>query len=272
MDFSDNCKWRSNAPFSKSIQRKWYKRLNNMNNVMKLGYFIFSRVWCHSNMITPTPRGNVQWFGYCSRGQGCITTCDSPKSESKINDQYNQPQVVKRGDKISIEWLRQNHPGGFIRLSMTQFELSDDQASFNNNVVKYVCYETNCKEDSEDVNLGNLNGHGNNKCSTDFQIPNNLPDGPITLQWTWFGGGIYFGQQDTVFANYVSCADMVLQGGQEYTQEQLSPIFQGGDSANPSSNQCRYWGANRAESCPEGFETSQTCGQSVVLNGAPDGM
>ncbi|KAI9298469.1 hypothetical protein K502DRAFT_346052 [Neoconidiobolus thromboides FSU 785] len=222
-------------------------------------------------MQYPTPRGNKEFYGYCSRGWGCKTACDSMKSDSPYNQPYTQKKIVRRGEKLTVSWLRQNHPGGFVRLAIVPMANSDDLTAFDNNIVKYVCYETNCKESSHDPMLGDLNGPGSTQCTTDLIIPNNLPDGPITLQWTWFGGGVLYADKEAAFANYVSCSDMLLQGGQPYSYAPVKAIFQGGDVANPHSNQCRYWSSNHVNNCPDGAEDKDNCGYGPAKNGTPGG-
>ncbi|KAI9293533.1 hypothetical protein K502DRAFT_306218, partial [Neoconidiobolus thromboides FSU 785] len=144
--------------------------------------------------------------------------------------------------------MRLNHPGGFIRLSIVPFEQSDDPLAFDKNVVKYSCFESNCKESKQDSMLGHLNGPGSTECSTQLTIPDTIQDGKISLQWTWFGGGVYYADQKAGFANYVSCSDMIIEGGNKFIAQSLIkstlPLFQGGDAANLNQNQCRYWSSN----------------------------
>ncbi|KAI0234346.1 hypothetical protein L0F63_007507 [Massospora cicadina] len=120
---------------------------------------------------------------------------------------------------------------------MSTFDSSDSDAAFDGNVVKYVCYETNCREDFHEEILGKNNGPGSPKCSTEITIPDNLPDGPVTLQWTWFGGGVFFADQKAAFANYVSCSDMILEGGNPYQPNRIPPEFQGGDAVTQDKGQ-----------------------------------
>ncbi|KAI9297706.1 hypothetical protein K502DRAFT_312473 [Neoconidiobolus thromboides FSU 785] len=229
------------------------------------------QVTAHSNMLTPAPRGNIQWWGYCSRGNGCNGACDAPKAASPFNSIFNKKTYVKRGETIPVEWLRQNHPGGFVRISFTTMDKSDEHSSFDEGTVKYICYETNCKEDHHDPMLGELNGPGFKKCSSNVKIPNNLPDGPVTLQWTWFGGGVLFADQKASFANYISCSDMMVKGGEPLVSEKSKPEFQGGDAAYKGADKCRYWSTNSVFGCPLGAEDNNKngCGYGDAKFGAP---
>ncbi|OLY82870.1 hypothetical protein AYI68_g3000 [Smittium mucronatum] len=210
----------------------------------------------HGMLKYPQSRGNAQWYGTCSAGAGCKGPCDSPRSNSPANSIYYTPETVQRGQQITIKWDRLNHPGGFVRLAMTTFDQSDDWESFNNNVSKYVCYESNCGPDASEPNaFGTLTGPGDGECSTSFTIPSDLPDGLITLQWVWFGGGIYYGEQDTSFGEYYGCSDMKLSGG-VFENSTASAYFysgqaqfQGGDIMYPNEDVCRYWGSNKVGDC-----------------------
>ncbi|KAJ9056214.1 hypothetical protein DSO57_1035479 [Entomophthora muscae] len=223
----------------------------------------------HGNMLTPTPRGNVEHFGYCSRGWDCNGACDMPKDQSPFNSPFNPKKVVRRGQKLQVEWLRQNHPGGFVRVAFAPMANSDNEGAFL--PTKYSCYESHCREDHHDPFLGNLNGPGFGTCWTEVTIPTHLPDGPITLQWTWFGGGVLFADQNAAFANFVSCSDMELSGGAPQSGV-VAPTFEGGDPANPGNNQCRYWSSNTVGVCPNGAEKKEACGYGPARNGAPDGF
>ncbi|KXN71933.1 hypothetical protein CONCODRAFT_78096 [Conidiobolus coronatus NRRL 28638] len=231
---------------------------------------LLGSITAHSNMHIPPTRGsqanapnNANW-GYCSKGWDCTTACESPKSQSQ-----GSKGTIQRGQKFDITWLRQNHPGGFVRLAIVPFDQSDDSTAFDKNVVKYVCYETNCKESSQDPMLGYLNGPGTDPCTTDVTIPDWLPDGKVTLQWTWFGGGVLYANNNASFGQYVSCADLTVSGGNPYNATHSKPVFQGGDVANPGANVCRYWSTNSVHQCEKGAEQDSSCGFGPSKNGAP---
>lgn len=245
-----------------------WRQKRSMNYGILIIFIILTTVQGHSNLRDPVPRGNIKWSSYCSKGLGCSGPCEAPTSESHFTRPFYPKKFIRRGERIKVEWLRQNHPGGFVRLAFASFNQSDTASSFDNNISKYVCYETNCGETEHDPVLGHLNGKGDGLCTTYVTVPNNLPDGPVTMQWIWFGGGVYFSDQETTFANYHNCADMELVGG-HFRNEPVTPVFQGGDVATPQSNQCRYWGSNRVGECAQGSETGDSCGRSKQKFGAP---
>ncbi len=55
--------------------------------------------------------------------------CGAGKSEGDP-----KKATYRRGQKIDYSWPRNNHPGGFIRLSIVPFKDSDSQAAFDGNV------------------------------------------------------------------------------------------------------------------------------------------
>ncbi|KAJ1920360.1 hypothetical protein H4219_001335 [Mycoemilia scoparia] len=239
----------------------------------------------HGILNFPKSRGNVQWQGTCSAGAGCKGPCDSPKADSPFNSQFNEKTTYTRGQEIEVSWKRLNHPGGFVRLSIASFDDSDNWDSFNNNVVKYTCYETNCgPDDPNDNTFGHLNGPGSQKCSTKLTIPDNLADGSYTLQWVWYGGGIYYGQVDTSFGEYYGCSDFKVSGGNSQTSDKPEAAFQGGDITYPNTDSCKYWGSNKVGDCNFGdrqpspkdgellSQSLEPCMHGPPKQGKPDGM
>ncbi|PVU96516.1 hypothetical protein BB561_001126 [Smittium simulii] len=209
----------------------------------------------HGMMSFPVPRGNKKWGGTCAAGAGCKGPCDDVRANSLTNNPYHLPHTIGRGEELTVKWSRLNHPGGFVRLAMVPIDNSDSWDSFNNNVLKYTCYETNCgPQDPKDTKFGPLSGPGDSECSTKLSIPTNLPDGLFTLQFIWYGGGIYYGQVDTSFGEFYSCSDIKIQGGSPPSSQKSAPAFVGGDIMYPTENVCRYWGSNKVGDCNFGSQ------------------
>jgi len=242
----------------------------------------------HSMLTRPASRGNVQWWGTCSAGAGCKGPCDSPKANAPIQSIYYAGDKTRyqRGQNITVRWNRQNHPGGFVRLSMVPFGESDWWNAFNNKASKWVCYETNCGPADPNHSLfGRLNGPGNSQCSTTFTIPAHIPDGKATLQWVWYGGGVYYAQPLAGFGEYYSCGDIFVKGGIPYTPVSVKApqkVFQGGDVSNPTNKKvCKYWSSNKVGACNFGTDmprpvagdllsqSLEPCSRSGSKNGAP---
>ncbi|KAJ2284913.1 hypothetical protein IWW55_007407 [Coemansia sp. RSA 2706] len=168
---------------------------------------------------------------------------------------------------------------------MVPFDQSDDWTAFNDNVLKYTCYETNCgPSNSSDTVFGHLNGPGSSPCTTTVTIPENIPDNTaVTLQWIWYGGGIYYGQVDTSFGEYYGCSDMIVTGGPS-SSDKPAPVFTGGDITYPNSDVCKYWGSNKVGDCNFGdrkpspvdgdllSQSLEPCIRGPELKGKPYGM
>ncbi|KAJ2723354.1 hypothetical protein GGI07_002707 [Coemansia sp. Benny D115] len=239
----------------------------------------------HSLLSTPPTRGNTKWWGTCAAGAGCKGPCDSPKADSPFNSIYVPKTYIQRGQELDVGWSRLNHPGGFVRLAMVPFNQSDSWSAFNDNVLKYTCYETNCgPSNPADTTFGHLNGGGSSPCSTKVTVPKNIPDNTaVTLQWIWYGGGIYYGQPDTSFGEYYSCSDLIVSGG-PFSDEKPVAEFKGGDVTYPGSDKCKYWGSNKVGDCNfgdrvpnaiEGDLLSQSlepCIRGPELSGRPYGF
>jgi len=165
----------------------------------------------HSYLCSPTSRSNQ-----CSqdRGQRGIGPCDATYANS-----ITPPITAKRGDKINLQWPRNNHPGGFIQIAWAPAAQSGDQNVFNQNIVNYSCHETPCSAGNQ----------ATTPCMTSTVIPPHLTDGVWTMQWLWYGGG--FG-----LADYYSCVDYKVSGGTTGTKP--TPVFLGGDVTTTDKTQC----------------------------------
>ncbi|OLY84507.1 hypothetical protein AYI68_g1328 [Smittium mucronatum] len=214
--------------------------------------FQIESVNSHGILGFPPSRGNLKWFGTCGSGQGCKGPCDSSISESINSLPFRLAKIkpLRRRSKMTVTWGRLNHPGGFVRISIVPRNVSDSWSEFDSNVVQYSCYEATCGPTvKNDPILGFLNGGGNAECSAKIKIPGHLHDGIYTLQWAWFGGGVYMGDVNKSFGEYYGCSDFVVKGGPPPSSRVKSPKFVGGDVMYPSENVCRYWGSNKLGDC-----------------------
>ncbi|KAJ2489496.1 hypothetical protein IWW37_003959 [Coemansia sp. RSA 2050] len=239
----------------------------------------------HSQLANPPSRGNTKWWGTCAAGAGCKGPCDSPKADAPFNNNYVPKKYIQRGQQLDVGWKRLNHPGGFVRLAMVPFNQSDSWSAFNDNVLKYTCYETNCGPSDPNHKLfGYLNGPGDGPCSTTVTVPSNIPDNTaVTLQWIWYGGGIYYGEPDASFGEYYGCSDLIVNGG-PFSDVKLVATFAGGDATYPNSDVCKYWGSNKVGDCNFGdrvpnavagdllSQSLEPCTRGPQLKGQPAGF
>jgi len=198
-----------------------------------------SSVYSHSYVTMPITRSNQRSTTSGCRPPACPGPCDAPKDRGG----NTAPLSIARGAPITVQWPRNNHPGGFIRLSWAAFALSDTQAAFDAGAQHYSCHEVNCGPSNPADPNGGDTGPADGSitpCTASITVPTYLTDGEWTLQWAWFGGGF-------ALADYYSCIDYNVAGGPTGTQ--TDPIFVGGDYANPGQAVCKWFSANSLHVC-----------------------
>jgi hypothetical protein len=194
----------------------------------------------HSYVTSPTSRSNQKQTESGCRGPACLGPCDVPLSQAKT------PAVtIQRGATINVQWPRNNHAGGFIRLAWAPTSGSDVHANFDAGVQQISCHEVGgCKaDDPSNPNGGDSNpADGSvNPCQLSIKVPLYLTDGKWTLQWAWFGGAFSLG-------DYYSCVDYTISGGP--TGPQQAAIYVPGDATYPASaGKCKFFNTDRLHQC-----------------------
>ncbi|KNE66602.1 hypothetical protein AMAG_11720 [Allomyces macrogynus ATCC 38327] len=215
----------------------------------------------HSRLLSPPARDN----DYC----GAWSTLCAPCGKTKTKADANPGAVTyKRGQTIDIA---NNHPAGFIRLSIVPFTSAQTIDDFTAGTVHYSCHESGCKSG----NATNPNGPDapgtpvdGNRCSTKFTVPTWLKDGQYTLQWLWFGGASYYGDENRGQTDYYSCHDFTVRGGVAVNPfgKPSCPTFFGGDAVSANTARCKYFGTGAPFQCrPDGCAGSYKDGRPVPL-------
>lgn len=198
-----------------------------------------SYVLGHSYVTQPITRSNQKQSNSGCRGPTCLGPCDVP-----LNQARTPAVTIARGGTIKVEWPRNNHAGGFIRLAWAQTSGSDSHSNFDNGVQEIVCHETGgCFPDDPNAPNGGDSGPGDGSsraCSATITVPLHLADGSWTLQWAWFGGAFALG-------DYYSCVDYKISGGP--TGAKVDPTFKGGDYTYPGQNKCKFFNTDRLHQC-----------------------
>lgn len=198
-----------------------------------------SYVLGHSYVTQPITRSNQKQTNSGCRGPNCLGPCDVPTSQART------PAVtIARGGTIKVEWPRNNHAGGFIRLAWAQTSGSDSHSNFDNGVQEIVCHENGgCFPDDANAPNGGDSGPGDGSrraCSATITVPLHLADGSWTLQWAWFGGAFALG-------DYYSCVDYKISGGP--SGPKLDAVFIGGDYTYPGQDKCKFFNTDRLHQC-----------------------
>lgn len=194
----------------------------------------------HSYLTNPISRSNQRESTTGCRGPNCLGPCDRPRSAAT-----RAPITIARGASISVQWPRNNHAGGFIRLAWAPTAQSDSHAAFDAGVQQISCHEVGgCRPDSASDPNGGDSGPADGSsraCSTSITVPTHLPDGAYTLQWSWFGGAFALG-------DYYSCVDYRISGGPQ-TSSPAAPVFKGGDYTYPGQQKCKFFNTDRLHQC-----------------------
>jgi len=198
-----------------------------------------SYVLGHSYVTQPITRSNQKQTNSGCRGPNCLGPCDVPTSQART------PAVtIARGGTIKVEWPRNNHAGGFIRLAWAQTSGSDSHSNFDNGVQEIVCHENGgCFPDDANAPNGGDSGPGDGSrraCSATITVPLHLADGSWTLQWAWFGGAFALG-------DYYSCVDYKISGGP--SGPKVDAVFIGGDYTYPGQDKCKFFNTDRLHQC-----------------------
>jgi len=211
-------------------------------------------VLSHSYITSPTSRSNQKQSNTGCRGSACLGPCDVPLAR-KTRDAI----VTSRGSKITIQWPRNNHAGGFIRFAWAPTDQSDTHSVFDNNVHQINCHEVGgCSPDSASDPNGGDSGptDGSSRaCTSVLTVPPHLADGAWTLQWAWFGGAFSLG-------DYYSCVDYKISGG---ASGSYTPVFVGGDYSYPGQQKCKFFNTNKLHVC-----VNEPC-NAPIFNGEQSG-
>lgn len=147
----------------------------------------------------------------------------------------NNPSLtVERGGWITVNILRNNHNGGFMRWSIINVRDMGSKAEHERNAFVYTCsdrYPTNC-----------LREHGKRDCRVDGEtkylkhpllIPKIYKDGVYVLGAVWFGGGTPNGN----FGDYYDCMYIQIKGGP--LESSYTPEFRPGVGTNSRHGMCQ---------------------------------
>jgi len=201
--------------------------------------FLSLEVLGHSYLTAPQSRSNQKQTNTGCRGPNCLGPCDAKNGQGKT-----KAVNIARGASITLEWPRNNHAGGFIRVAWAQTSQSDNHAVFDSNVQEIFCHERGgCKPDDPSKPNGGDSGPTDgsvNPCRMSITVPLHLTDGTWTLQWSWFGGAFALG-------DYYSCVDYTISGGPSGSQ--LAAFFVGGDYSYPGQDKCKFFNTDRLHRC-----------------------
>ncbi|KAK1865256.1 hypothetical protein I4F81_007790 [Pyropia yezoensis] len=179
-------------------------------------------VAAHSSCRSPL---ESTWSNSCRIGgiNGAWKNCPGPCPRDPDRKNYRVEQF-RRGQWIPFVYYKNNHSGGFLRLSLVPLHHRFNAWAHKRNAFRWSCWDHGM------VNCPQRNSH---ECGTDrngkryqqwVEIPKVFPDGEYYLSYLWYGGT--FRQGD-----YYSCAKIRISGGP--IQNTWKPIY-----VNNKNGQC----------------------------------
>lgn len=135
---------------------------------------------------------------------------------------------------MTIRWTKNNHNGGFIRLSLIPITQMFDALSFRKLAFYYGCFEQGvfaCREKNETSKCSKCSDCGSDPFIAfrrTIQVPTIVPDGTYVLGFIWYGG-LDFTRQRGKFPDYTSCSFVKIEGGTPISKS-YKPIFEPGDT------------------------------------------
>lgn len=172
-------------------------------------------------------------------------TCEGP-CITKTSWRYEQGprKHYRRGTFAKIAWARNNHRGGFVRLSLVPLEQRMNRSAHAAMAFRYSCFEAEavvCNKDECGTDESGL------RYQTTVQIPTVYQDGVYVLAWSWYGGTV---RKSSYFGTYWSCTEVVIEGGPKTADYQ--PIFRPGSTVERR-------GSGKGETCFAAAQDVGTC-------------
>lgn len=186
-------------------------------------------VAAHSFLSVPLPlsklagcriggSGNDAVFGKC--GGPC------PNSEFRADANTANPAAVyRRGGRYEMRWTRNNHEGGFVRLSLVPVSQMYNHGAHERNAFHWSCWAINRFKCGQMDKYRDCKHDRKGEAFRDWvTIPPVFPDGDYVLGWSWYGGGE--GDKGH-FGDYYDCSFVRVEGGRSQTATH-TPTFAGG--------------------------------------------
>lgn len=167
----------------------------------------------HSFLIKPVPYQRMYEVGEYPNGCKPFECLACPKLASPRSRNENLPERPAekwaRGQRVTIQWAKNNHWGGFIRIAIVPVEKMFDHVHQKRLALYFGCWQQNVRKCTANI-CGS--DRGMNLLQTQLVVPANIPDGVYVLAWVWFGG-VHFKQDNPKFPDYYSCSFIRISGG-----------------------------------------------------------
>lgn len=161
----------------------------------------------HSFLTNPEPYTTRYHTRHC-RGAECVNACPIEYNAGMANTIANPAKTWSRGETVNIQWAKNNHDGGFVRLGLVPVGVMNDRSWHERLTIMHGCWHsgmTGCKGSKE---------CGTDRSGTAFErkvkIPTVFPDGDYILGFVWYGG---VRKQRGFFPDFFSCSHIRISGG-----------------------------------------------------------
>lgn len=189
--------------------------------------FLFRSVTSHTFLLRPraTKRG-YDPSGCVGTSSRCVF-CPPIYNSSGLYNSAESPELTwQRGSEQKIRWAKNNHVGGFIRLSLVPVSSLSNAKAYERLAFYYGCWEQGVHR------CGPYQMCGADKTRRALQriitVPTYLPDGVYVLGFIWYGG-VEFKGKKSKFPDFPSCSFVRIKGGARLdTEIKYEPIFDAG--------------------------------------------
>ncbi|GAB0494656.1 hypothetical protein MMPV_005952 [Pyropia vietnamensis] len=159
-------------------------------------------VAAHSSLIIPKERTYETACRVGGMRSTSMSNCTGPCPTRKLRENYTIMRL-RRGRRFPIVYYRNNHKGGFLRLSLVPVDQAMNHTAHRVNAFRTSCWSHGRVWCGRGV-CGNDRKRSRYKQM--ITVPPVFPDGEYVLGFVWYGGGYQQG-------DYYSCARVRVHGG-----------------------------------------------------------
>nr|WOE55261.1 PhF00028.1 [Neoporphyra haitanensis] len=159
-------------------------------------------VTAHSSLILPKERTYETACRVGGMQSNSQSNCSGPCPTREPREYYSI-QRLRRGRGLPIVYYRNNHKGGFLRLSLVPVEQAMNHTAHRVNAFRTSCWSHGRVWCGRGV-CGN--DRKRSRYKQVVRVPPVFPDGEYVLGFVWYGGGYQQG-------DYYSCARVRVHGG-----------------------------------------------------------
>lgn len=186
-----------------------------------LALSLFNRTSAHSFLTKPAPYTRLYHTRHCT-GVECVNACPIEYNTGMANTIANPGATWSRGETVNIEWAKNNHAGGFMRLALVPVEVMNNRTWHKRLTILHGCWHS-----------GPKGCCGSDACGSDNRgtafgrrvtIPTVFPNGDYVLGFAWYGG---VRKHKGFFPDFFSCSHVRIAGGPLGGRH--LPFFEAGD-------------------------------------------